>query len=334
LEIDPHHVLAAEVSVSTGLRVKRAVGLPLSPEVMREGEVVDVDALAGTLKELFETHKIDRRVRVGVANQRVMVRTIELPVIENPRELEAAVRFRAQDEIPMPMDEVVLDFHPRPVMATDAGPRQRVVVVAARREMVEKLLSAVSAAGLRVEGIDLSAFALIRALAPAGSSDRVLYVALGGQTNLAVAEGRDCVFTRILGAGLDMIVNATAERAGVSRLEARRLLHDGAEPGEEQEEPGTQILRAVLDEVVRTMVSEIRSSLDYQLSQDADGPVSRAVLLGPGAELGALTERLTEELGLPVSLGEVQLADPAVVTDIPLSRLAVAAGLAVSEAPR
>ena len=74
------------------------------------------------------------------------------------------MRFQAQDQIPMPLDQAVLDFQPLGIVETAEGPRQRVVLVAARRDMVERVLAAVRAAGLRPEGIDLSAFAMIRAL--------------------------------------------------------------------------------------------------------------------------------------------------------------------------
>ena len=64
----------------------------------------------------------------------------------------------------MPLESAVLDFQPLDVVDTAEGPRQRVLVVAARRDMVERVLTAVRAAGLRPEGVDLSAFAMIRAL--------------------------------------------------------------------------------------------------------------------------------------------------------------------------
>ena len=64
----------------------------------------------------------------------------------------------------MPLNNAVLDFHPLGIIDTPAGPRQRVVLVAAQRDMVERLLAAVRRAGLTAEGVDLSAFALIRSL--------------------------------------------------------------------------------------------------------------------------------------------------------------------------
>ena len=93
-----------------------------------------------------------------------MLRTLELPPVTDAKELAAAVNFQAQEQVPMPLNNAVLDFHPLGVIDTPAGPRQRVVLVAAQRDMIERLLGAIEQAGLIPVGIDLSAFALIRSL--------------------------------------------------------------------------------------------------------------------------------------------------------------------------
>ena len=108
--------------------------------------------------------RLPTRVRLGIANQRIVARTLELPVMPSAEALDAQVRTVAPDHIPMPIDEAVLDFRPLGEVETAAGPRMRVVVVAVRREMVERLHAACDAAGLQVEGIDLAAFGMLRAL--------------------------------------------------------------------------------------------------------------------------------------------------------------------------
>ena len=78
-------------------------------------------------------------MRLGVANQRVAVRTMHLPLIEDPEELDTAVRFQAQDELPMPLDEAVLDYQVVSREKDEEGHRQMdVVVVAARRDMLRR----------------------------------------------------------------------------------------------------------------------------------------------------------------------------------------------------
>jgi type IV pilus assembly protein PilM len=226
LDIQPGLVAAVQARVNGSIRAERAAALPLAGDTVRDGEVVDDGALSDVLRELFKTSGLSKHVRVGVANQRTVLRTIELPPVTDRKELAAAVTFQAQDQVPMPLSNAVLDFHPLGIIDTPAGPRQRVVLVAAQRDMIERLLEAVRHAGLSPEGIDLSAFALIRSLyqPDPDQSARVLYLNVDGLTNLAIAEGSVCRFTRVVGSGLEGIAGEIAVRRGVPLAEARALL--------------------------------------------------------------------------------------------------------------
>jgi type IV pilus assembly protein PilM len=199
---------------------------PLPGDTVREGDVVDQAVLSQSLRELFDGAHLSKRVRVGVANQRTVMRTLELPPLTDAKELAAAVRFSAQDQVPMPLANAVLDFHPLGVVETPAGPRQRVVLVAAQRDMIERLLAAVRNAGLTPVGVDLSAFALIRSLYRADQDDdgRVLYVNVDGLTNVAIAEGTVCRFTRVVGGGVEEMAVELAERRAIPLAEARELI--------------------------------------------------------------------------------------------------------------
>jgi type IV pilus assembly protein PilM len=226
LDIEPGYVAAAQARVNGSLVVERAAGAPLDLDIVREGEVLDPEALSEVLRDLFHESHLEKRVRVGVANQRTVLRMLELPPISDNKELAAAVRFQAQEQVPMPMSNAVLDFHSLGIVETPAGPRMRVMLVAAQRDMVDRLLAAVRGAGLRPEGVDLSAFAMIRALySPQGDNTaRTLYLNVGGLTNMAVAEGRVCLFTRLVGDGLEAMAVELAERRAITLAEARQLL--------------------------------------------------------------------------------------------------------------
>jgi type IV pilus assembly protein PilM len=228
LDIQPGLIAAVKARVNGSILAERAASLPLGSDTVREGEVVDQDALSEALRELFAENKLSKRVRVGIANQRTVMRTLELPPLTDRKELAAAVRFQAQDQVPMPLSNAVLDFHPLGVIDTPAGPRQRVVLVAAQRDMVEKLLAAVRGAGLTAEGIDLSAFALIRSLhhREEDQAGRVLYLNVDGLTNLAIADGPICRFTRVVGGGLESMAGEIAERRSIPVEQARTLLSE------------------------------------------------------------------------------------------------------------
>jgi type IV pilus assembly protein PilM len=226
LDIQPGFAAAVQAKVNGSLQAERAAVMPLGADTMRDGEVMDDSALSDVLRELFADSGLSKRVRVGVANQRTVLRTLELPPVTDRKELAAAVSFQAQDQVPMPLNNAVLDFHPLGVVDTPNGPRQRVVLVAAQRDMIERLLTAIRRAGLTPEGIDLSAFALIRCLyrPQADDTGRVLYLNVDGLTNLAIAEGKICRFTRVVGSGLEGMAAELAERRSIPLAEARSLV--------------------------------------------------------------------------------------------------------------
>jgi type IV pilus assembly protein PilM len=336
LEIDPSAITAAVVGADGQLSVLSAASAPLEPGVIRDGEVQDVDALAKVLRTLFAEHKgLDRRVRVGIANQRIVLRVIELPPIKDAKELAAAVRFQAQDQIPMPLDSAVLDFRVLDIIDTPNGPRQRVAVVAARRDMIDRVLAAVRDAGLRPEGIDLAAFGMVRALHHHGQAgESVVYLSVGGVTNLAVAQGTVCTFTRVIGGGLEGLAVELAERRTLTLEHARGwLTHVGLEQpaeslsGYAEDAEIIEDARAILIDGVRRIAGEVRNSVDFHQGYGAETGVQRCVLTGPALAVSGFAEALSADLGLPVAAGELR-----VPPGLEAGRLAVAAGLAIEEA--
>jgi type IV pilus assembly protein PilM len=280
-----------------------------------------------------------------VANQRIVVRTIDVPNLAEPKELAAAVRFQAQEHIPMPLDLAVLDFQPLGLVETEQGERMRVILVAARRDMVDRLLEAVRRAGLRPEGVDLSAFAMIRALdqsPPAGEGEgdaapehSVLYVSVGGLTNLAIAERGLCRFTRVAAGGLEGMVAQLAERRGLTLEHSRQWLnHVGLSAPVEQIEGDAEIVteaRTVLSDGVRRIADDVRNSIDYYRAQESAVSVEQAVLTGAAVGVPGFTEQLSSDLGMAVTAGVVAEARPGAVPIEDAGRLTIAAGLAVGE---
>lgn len=337
LDIEPGYIAAAEVETHGKLRLTRAASAPLESGVVRDGEVTDVEALADALRALFAARKLPHRVRVGVVNQRVIVRTIDLPPIEDPKELDAAIRFQASDYIPMPLEQAVLEYQALGIHETEQGRRMRVVLVAARRDMVMRLVSAVRMAGLRPEGVDLSAFALVRALyhetLTPGAASMLIHV--GGLTNLAVASNGTCLFARALPGGLEAMVEALAERRGLTLTHARQWLgHVGLSGPVEGVEGDPGIVgeaRRVLLDGVRLLADEVRNSLDYYRTQVEGDEVETTLLSGPAAAISGFVEQLSGELGMPVRVAAVERARAEVDVDGPLGDFTVAAGLAVAE---
>ncbi len=334
LDIQPGYVAAVEGQAGH-VAVQRAATAMLAPEVVRDGDVTDVETLSSVLREMFAQHKLGRRVRVGVANHQIVMRTLDLPPLSGAKEIASAVRFQAQDHIPMPLDQAVLEHHALGKVQTPDGERARVVIVAARRDMVERLLIAVRRAGLRPAGIDLSAFAMIRALHSPGSTEGTAYISVGGVTNLAVAVGRTCVFTRVATHGTEGMAAELAERRGLTLEHAHAWIkHVGLTVAVEEIEGDPEIVAAardVLEDGSLKIADDLRSSLDFYSMQDPGSELDRAILTGPAIEIPGFRERLASLASLPLEIAELKEARPGAVGEAGAGRLAVAAGLTVAE---
>jgi type IV pilus assembly protein PilM len=319
LNIEAGSVAVAEVSSNGSTQVVASAVQPLRPGVFHEGEVIDPDGLVAALKDLYSSNKLSKRVRLGVGNQRVIVRTLRLPAIEDPKEMEAAIRFQAQEQIPMPLDQAVLQHQVvGGVPAQEgAGPQVDVVVIAARRDMITSFVEPLRKAGLQPEGIDLSAFGMIRALAshptppaldadaPAAPEEAVLYCNVGDVLNLAVARGRSCLFTRVSGTGMEAIIARLSTEKGLSPEHAEQwLLHVGLAAPLESIEGDPEIVaasRRALEEGVVGLVDELRLSLDYYRALESAVGVSGVVLCGAGSAIHGLAGAMEEQVGLPIS---------------------------------
>jgi type IV pilus assembly protein PilM len=348
LDIETGSIAATEVRLNGSQAVGRTAIAPLAPGIVAEGEVQDAAALSEALKSLFSQHKLGKDVRLGIANQRVVVRTMRLPLIEDESERETAIRFRAQDEIPMPLEQAVLDHR---VVSKDAGEdggrEMEVVAVAARRDMVSSLIEPLRQAGLRPVGIDLSAFGMIRALdggpaeamAASGEEDdqaaprTTLYCYLGDITNLAVARGAECLFTRVAPFGLESIAARLAERADMPAEEARELLlevgleEDLEDFAGESDAPGAA--REALEAGASKLIDELRVSMEYYSAQEGAHPIEHVVVCGAGSTVPGLPERIQTGLGLAIEAMTPRALEHLDEEDA--ARLTVSYGLALGD---
>ena len=135
-----------------------------------EGEIVDPQAVSGAIKELWKRTGLRvKDVAIGVSNQKVVVRLIDLPFMERD-ELAGAIQYQAQDYIPIPVEEAILDFQIIGDYMTPSDEHMmEVLLVAAQRDMIASAVSAVEGAGLKMAQVDVTAFALVRSLLGATS---------------------------------------------------------------------------------------------------------------------------------------------------------------------
>ena len=308
LDIGTSSVRAAQVSFGKGISTLERFGqVALPAGAVRDGEVIDSAAVSAALKQLWAQTKFStKKVVLGVANQRVVVRQVDLPWLPGD-ELRKSLPYQVQDYIPIPVEQAILDYHPLEELVDGSGARMlRVLLVAASRDMVSSILGAVTGAGLKATAVDLTSFALLRSLVVAdevgmASSAEALVDIGANVTNIVVHQGGSPRFVRILLMGGGDVTEALAERAGVplEHAESMKQSIGMTIPAQADVNPASRVIEAVGS----TLVEEIRGSLDYYSAQPGAVRIGRIILTGGGSRLGGFAERLSTSTRLPVELG-------------------------------
>ena len=345
LDIGSSSLKAAQVKRGRGgYSVGRTAVRPLAEGLVADGQVLDSESVAAEIKRMWREERLPRgRVRLGVANSQVSVRTLELPHMDNADELRAAVEFEAGEVMPIPLHEAILDFQPLPPLENEANDRQRVVVVAAQREMIEGLVETLQHAGLRPAGVDLEAFALLRALLPPAAPDpegralaQVVCHVGNTHTNVVVSVNRQCEFVRLVPFAGSQLTAAVARGSELSMAEAEALkvacgLLGDIPDGWSAEK--VRDVRRALAFGARPLVDEVRRSLDFYRSQPTARPIERIVLAGGTSLCAGLDRYLQQALSIPVLVGDplANIADGGGMGPELAAYADVALGLALSE---
>ena len=351
LKIGASQIAAARVTNGDSPQLLQAVSSPLEHGVVVGGELRDPGALADALREFFKRHNLPRKgIRLGIANNRIGVRTLDIVGIDDAKLLDNAVRFRAQEVLPIPLEDAVLDYHViSESVDGDGQPSRRVLLVVAYRDLVDRYTDACREAGLEIVGVDLEAFALLRALAEPSSDlqplpgvDRgaLVAVAIGhDRSTFAISDGRFCEFTRVLQWGGWSLNVAIARVLDMSPSEAEPVKRALSFAGVEELPEGFNADQvAAAQEAARgqlqTFARELVSSLQFYQGQPGSLGIGEIVISGGTSHLPGFAAELERVVGVPVRvgdpLGRVTLAKGVGELD-QVGSLAVAIGLGIDD---
>jgi len=302
LDIGTSVVRAVELSFGRGGLTLERFGQVVLPEgAVRDGEVTDPEPVAQCVRQLWSaTGFSHKKVVIGVANQRVIVRQLELPWM--PREdLRASLPFQVRDFLPMPPDQAVLDFFPLEERSQAGGARTlHGLLVAAARDTVLANVQCAERAGLSVGAVDLTSFAVLRALGKQVGMqvETEALIDVGARiTNVVVHSCGVPRFVRILLMGGQDVTDAVAEGLGITTGEAEALKQQVTLASNEQD---LATVKRAVSTTAQDFVEEIRGSLDYYAASNPAAPVERILLSGGGSRLDGLIQRLSAATRLPV----------------------------------
>ena len=306
LDIGTSVVRGVELSYGRGGITLERFGQVVLPEgAIRDGELVTPDAVTQALRQLWSaTGFSHKQVVIGVANQRVIVRQLDLPWMQRD-ELRASLAFHVEDFLPIPADQAVLDYFPLEETIDDQGARGlRGLLVAAARETVLANVRCAEAAGLSVLSVDLTSFAVLRALGKQSEVgvDTEALIDIGARvTNIVVHSSGLPRFVRILLMGGQDVTDAVAERLGITGSEAEAMKQQIAMLGTSEE---FGVLHQAVKITAQDFVDEIRGSLDYYSASSPGAPVQRILVSGGGSRLDGLIDRLSTATRVPVLAGD------------------------------
>lgn len=341
LDISTGSVKVAEINITRREPVLTNLGIIMLPDgVVREGEVDDAATLSGYLKELWKQSKISkRRVILGVSNQKVIVRPMDLPYMPED-ELENAVKYQVQEFIPIPIDDAIIDYEVVDEYMTGEEERmQTILLAAAHRDMISSFVDAVLGAGLNPVAVELKSFAMARALVKkeyqfleeeGEAPGSVCLINIGaGICNICVVKEGTPRFVRMLMRGGDFFTKLLVDHLNISPSDAEEI--KGGRSSDAN-------ANALLQREIQAFVGEIRRSLEYYISQSQERDLNKVILSGSGSRMINLPLELNRGLRLPIEIGHplqnVQLGKlpytPEQLAELEAS-IAVSVGLALRD---
>lgn len=326
LDIGSESARAVELTGGRGQAKLTKIGSVKLPRgAVVDGEVSNPAEVARALRQLWkESGFTNKKVTVGVSNPKVIARQVELPYMEADA-LQGAIRFQAQEFIPIAPQNLILDYHVVGETVGDDGQKMlRVLLVAAHRDMIENFIAAVQQAGLTPWIVYLSSLALVRSMTTydePGPEDQAVastvIVNVGaGLSNVVIVHEGNARFARVMTFGGDDLTRAVAERLQLEDSEAEQLkIAYGLPDAELTEDVGEQgqVVRDLLQKEAYKFVDEVRRSIEYYFSQDISNlSIDKVLLTGGAAQLRNLSEFIGQALGV-----EVEIGDPFVSVTVP-----------------
>ncbi|RYV52867.1 type IV pilus assembly protein PilM [Pengzhenrongella frigida] len=311
LDIGTTRLRAAELEFGAGgpsgkspARLLRFAEVPLPHGAVRDGEVTEPGVVSGMLRQMWQQAGFStKKVVIGVGNQRVVVRELDLPWMPLAQ-LRASLPFQVKELLPMATDEALLDYYPTGEHETDTGRTFRGMLVAAQRDTVNANVLTAEGAGLETVMVDLNGFALLRSMIRGDLANQCVgLVDVGASiTNIVIVDHGVPRLVRVLPAGGMNVTTAVASAMGIAAAEAETMKREigiGHAVGPERAAAAEAITG-----VTQTLIEAIRNTFVYYQGNNPGAGIDVALLTGGGAHLPGFGQYLASASRLPVALGD------------------------------
>lgn len=305
----------------------RVATSPLMPDAIVEGEVMDPVLVTETIRSVATEAGLKRNdVVAAVGGHDVIIKKIRTDRMTEAKAREL-IRWEAQQHVPFDMESVQLDFQ---ILDPDGDdPEMEVILVAAKRELIDNRLTLLADAGLSAAVIDVDAFALHNAFRhnhPEAQSGYVALLNVGHEvTNVNLLDDGVPVLVREIPFGSRRLKEALQRERG-NTAEDADLIIQGKADAEDME------LRAFVTERVDELAVGIERAAALIAAQSGGQSIARVFLSGGGAKVPGLSEAVGERLGVRTEMAnplERMQVSPEVMEANPIDEIAPMLMLAV-----
>ncbi|MCX5849464.1 MAG: type IV pilus assembly protein PilM [Deltaproteobacteria bacterium] len=295
--------LAEVISNSKGHYLNRFVEIPLPKGVIIDGVLADTNTLSLKIKEIFRNARCGRKGTVtSITGNSVIIKKVTLEQM-NEAELRDLIHDEAGKYLPFEnMDDVNYDF--QILGENNYNPNQMdVIVVAAKKEIVNSYLEAFTAAGQNVEIMDVAPFVLETLYETNYEFDNeeiVIIINIGASTTgINVVKGGTSIFTRDFALAGNSITESLQEKYKVTFEEAEKIKIEGLPNASERENLD---LKNSIFELAQPICLEIERSIDYFRSTFGGEDIKQILLAGGSAKINNLAKYLSETLNVKTEL--------------------------------
>lgn len=308
LDIGSSAVKAVELrQTKKGLSLLHFRMVPLPPEAIVDGAIMNSSAVVEAVTELISTEKIKNKdVATSVSGHSVIVKKIKLPQMTE-EELEESIQWEAEQYIPFDITDVNLDVQILGPDEQNVG-QMEVLLVAAKKDMINDHIAVLREAGLIPQVMDVDAFAIenmFEANYGVTEGGTIVLANIGASaTNVNILRNGVSTFTRDISIGGSQFTEEIQKQLNVSHEEAESLKLGGdlGAPSETTEAVIPQEVGGIIRSVSESVAIEIQRSLDFFAATATDDKISKVYLMGGSSKVPGLPNIVEAKLGIPTEI--------------------------------
>ena len=269
--------------------------------------ITNEEKLSEHIRRAVSAAKIQTKyVIASIPEAKSFVRILKMPKMSD-QELDGAIPWELEQDIPIPVDQVYLDWQ----AINDSGNKIDILVTATPKDYVDVLVSALKLAGLKPVALELESQATARALvSPEDAKQAVLILDMASAlTSFIIVENGVIQYTSNIPIAGSAFTESIARNLGISHEDGEKIKRDIGLLGESKKGNARQAILPLLDTIIDEIKNVVRFHEEHSVTKKL---ISKVILCGGTARLSGITDYISARLNLGTSkpVGRVILGNP------------------------